>query len=768
MEKNILLLISFLIYLTSNSQSLNLKQGHFEKVNTTNDIQIKHASKLSTSCKLFILKLKQRSYELGKKLNNEFITQNSIETYNGIYFIGGLLKVDTEVIDINILDSYGVKVNSKINNIWTVKVPIDQLEKFTNLNGVIFFEKSKKGSRLMDDAKSQTNVDDVHSGTGFNTPYKGDDVVVGIIDGGFDYTHPAFDDNGSQRIKRVWEQQTSAQNFPPPNGFNYGMELTNTTEMLSAQHDAIQNNNGNWVANGSHATHVAGIAAGSDNAINGVYGGCAPNSDLVFNSTNWMADGILDGISYIFDYAASVNKPAVINMSIGTHNGPHDGTSLFDQALTNLTGNGKILVGAGGNEGSDIVHFGYSFPASVDSIPTSVTIDPTNNTTSDDYVTVDAWGSPNKDFCIMIDLFDLNGNWHDYIGGWLCASTNLTDSVILTGSDGGQFGFWFSCEDSSPLNSKPHINYIIEAATNDYITISIAGDDDVNMWITSGQSVKWTDWGLTSALDYQAYPLAPGDNNISVGEIGGTGTNMITVGAYTSKDAWTDNQGSTHQIPFLSSIGDIAPFSSLGPTTDGRIKPDITAPGNILISSVNSFDTENQPGGYSYDRVVSNVGSNNWPYGAMEGTSMATPMVTGIIALLFDINPHLSFNDIKQLIQSTAITDNFTGSAPNNTWGYGKIDALGAAQATTPTSVNQYTSNDIFIYPNPANEFVNIYIPEYISSEKITLFDNLGREVMSLNYSGKLNLNTSSLSQGIYFLEANNNKKIYREKLIIN
>ena len=147
MKKNILLLISFLIYLTSNSQSLNLKQGHFEKVNTTNDIQIKNASKLSTSCKLFILKLKQRSYELGKKLNNEFITQNSIETYDGIYFIGGLLKVDTEVIDINILDSYGVKVNSKINNIWTVKVPIDQLEKFTDLNGVIFFEKSKKDTR---------------------------------------------------------------------------------------------------------------------------------------------------------------------------------------------------------------------------------------------------------------------------------------------------------------------------------------------------------------------------------------------------------------------------------------------------------------------------------------------------------------------------------------------------------------------------------------------------------------------------------------------
>lgn len=772
MKKIILLSVTVFLAFITHSQELN-RNKDYSKTKQFQSIEIKNASKISTSCKLFILKLRELNYKPEMELDNKFIKDNLIEIYDGVYFIGGLLKVDTELIDLDILNSYGIKVNSKINNIWTIKVPIDQLEKFTDIHGIIFFEKSKKGKRLMDDAKTQTNVDDVHVGNGISSSYKGDNVVVGIIDGGFDYTHPAFqDNNGNLRIKKIWEQQLTSGTYPPPNGYNYGLEITDPNDIFNWQTDAILDNNGNLVSNGSHASHVAGIAAGSDNPTNGLYGGCAPNADLIFNSTTWYEDGILDGINYIFDYAASVNKPAVINMSIGTHNGPHDGNSLFDQALSSLTGNGKVLVGAAGNEGEHVVHFAHSFPANGDSIPTSVNIDPTNNTTADDYVLIDAWGSPNTDFCIMIDLYDLNQDWHDWSGGWLCASSNATDSIFLTGSDGGQFRFDFSCEGSSPLNSKPHINYSIEATTNDYITISTYGaSTDVNMWITSPGygMVKWENWGATNPLQYQAYPLAPGDNNMSVGEIGGTGTNIIAVGAYTSKNQWTDSQGSSHQIPSFSSIGDLAPFSSLGPTADGRIKPDITAPGNILVASVNSFDPDNQPGGYAYDRVVTNIGSNNWPYGAMEGTSMASPMVTGIIALLFDINPNLSFNDIKQLIQSTAITDNFTGTVPNNTWGFGKIDALGAASQVTPiTSINQYTSNNILIYPNPANEFVNIYIPDYISSDKIILFDNLGRQVMSSDYYGKLSLNTSSLSQGIYFLEVKDNKRIYREKLIIN
>jgi len=753
MKKIILLSLTISICLIANSQGLNINKEYSQK-KQFQSIEIKNASKLSTSCKLFILRLRDINYNPEMELDNKFIKDNLIEIYDGMYFIGGLLKIDTELIDIEILNSYGIKVNSKINNIWTVKVPIDQLEKFTDIDGIIFFEKSTQRKRFMDDAKSQTNVDDVHSGTGLNTSYKGNDVVVGIIDGGFDYTHPAFEDNnGNVRIKRVWEQMWD-QNNTPPSGYNYGHELIQSADILAFETDAFYNSNGTLSVNGSHGSHVAGTAAGSDNAINGAYGGCAPESDLVFVSTTMMDDAMLDGISYIFDYASSENKPATINLSIGGHYGPHDGTSLFDQALQNLVGNQKVLVGAAGNEGSNKIHLDVTFQSTIDSAFTSILFGQNSPACN-----VDSWSDVGTDFGVKFQLWDPTTLTLSDATNWGSASANMNAvSFVLTGSDGGQVQVEISSESSSPLNSKPHINFGLQSTTNDVFELAILGQNNtVHLW---NSGTTFSDQGESFWLD--------GNNDYSVGEIGGTGTNMITVGAYTSKSAFTNSQGATQQTYFPGTIGDIASFSSLGPTADGRIKPDITAPGNVIVSALNSFDPEYQQGGDYFDDFATAVGSNNWPYGGMSGTSMATPMVTGIIALLFDINPNLSFNDIKQLIQSTAITDNFTGSVPNNTWGSGKIDALGAAQATTPTSVNQYTSNDIFIYPNPANEFVNIYIPEYISSEKIILFDNLGREVMSSDYSGKLNLNTSSLSQGIYFLETNDNKKIYREKLIIN
>ncbi len=184
MKKQFLLSLTIFLYFNANSQGLNKNKDNSKRKEFQN-IEIKDASKLSTSCKLFILRLEDKNYKPGMELDKKFIEDNLIVTYNSTHYIGGLLKVDTESIDIESLKSYGVKVNSIINNIWTVKVPIDKLEKFTGLQGIIFFEKSKKAKRLMDDAKTQTNVDDVHSGSGLLSPYKGDNVVVGIIDGGW-------------------------------------------------------------------------------------------------------------------------------------------------------------------------------------------------------------------------------------------------------------------------------------------------------------------------------------------------------------------------------------------------------------------------------------------------------------------------------------------------------------------------------------------------------------------------------------------------------
>ena len=69
----------------------------------------------------------------------------------------------------------------------------------------------------------------------------------------------------------------------------------------------------------------------------------------------------IDGINYIYTYAASVGKPCVVNVSWGSQSGPHDGSTLFNLACNNLTGPGKILVMSAGNEGEEKIHLSKTF-----------------------------------------------------------------------------------------------------------------------------------------------------------------------------------------------------------------------------------------------------------------------------------------------------------------------------------------------------------------------------------------------------------------------
>ena len=168
---------------------------------------------------------------------------------------------------------------------------------------------------------------------------------MGIVDAGFDYTHPAFRHpvDGSLRIARVWEQGTeSFEGCHAPEGFGYGIEMTEAADILRAQADATIN---------SHGTHVAAIASGSDTYMEGTWQGTAPGADIVLvsldQSVTTQAD-ITNAVQYIFDYATEVGKPCVVNLSLGNHDGPHDGTSFFDRMADGMQGPGRLIVGAAG------------------------------------------------------------------------------------------------------------------------------------------------------------------------------------------------------------------------------------------------------------------------------------------------------------------------------------------------------------------------------------------------------------------------------------
>lgn len=624
---------------------------------------------LSPSTAFILMEQKMREKKGGyiSIQDSTLIKKYGLVYQNGEIYASAFLILSDETADISEILSFGAEINTRINNIVTAMIPINQIENIANHQNIIYVQIGEIADITMDEAKSATWVNWVHQGNQLPQSYFGTGVVIGVIDIGFDYTHPNFYDNtgsNNYRVQRIWEQNNTGT---PPSGFSYGRELSNQTDILNAQRD---------IPDASHGTHVAGIAAGAGGGANTDFMGVAPQSDLVFVSTNASNTGIADGIAYIMNYANSVNKPCVINMSLGIHTGPHDGTSVLDQYCDGVVGQGKLLVGSAGNDGLDSLYLAKSYTLSDTLLFTFLKFSnatfPTKNNGSG---SVDIWGNPNQNFWVAVTIWNSNTNQFEDWTPYISANSNNTSSYTLFDNDGDNLLVNISAE-ISPLNNKPNIRVEVDNSAQDdnyrWVLLEIiAYNTQTKMW-GGPNNTKAT----FTSLNY-AYPVVSGSTSSTMREIGGTGNSIISVGAYTSKNTWTALNGSTQYSAFNTSNGVIAPFSSKGPTADNRTKPDITAPGNVIASSVSRFDNSYN---ISSNSVVSGVtdGTNTWLFATMPGTSMASPMVTGILALWLQAYPNLTPTQAKNLLIDNAWTDSYTGTIPangNNTWGWGKVDA---------------------------------------------------------------------------------------------
>jgi hypothetical protein len=281
--------------------------------------------------------------------NAQIVKSNNVEYLHCSLLVSKDFDED-ELINI------GVKIGSRAGNILTVLIPADKIKNVASLTTVFYLDIGITGNLLMDNVRQSVQIDDVHQAINLPSSYYGEDVIIGVIDVGFDYTHPnLYAGMENCRIKRVWEQ--CAANGTPPSDFIYGRELKTQAEISGAGTDD---------SNNTHGTHVTGIATGSGISPLLPYMGVAPLSDIVLVSTDMSAEKIQDGIKYICDYATFANKPCVINISIGTNIGAHDGTSMFNQYCDNLMNDsrnnkGKIIVMAGGNDGMSRNHISRTF-----------------------------------------------------------------------------------------------------------------------------------------------------------------------------------------------------------------------------------------------------------------------------------------------------------------------------------------------------------------------------------------------------------------------
>lgn len=553
------------------------------------------------------------------------------------------------------IERLGGQVHTSFANTVTASLPVSALAELGSTPGVEFVEVGVAVNTLCEQGKKLSEVADVHSGKDLPAAFTGRGVVVGLVDIGMEYNHMAFRDESGQklRLSRVWNQ--SAVTGRAPAKFGYGVEYTQEDEIIGASYDT---------ASGYHATHVANIAAGSDPGTKN--SGMAPGAELVFVNFATNATDVVNGIQYIFDYADEVGKPCVINLSLGAHMGPHDGTSVIDRFIDQAVGPGRIIVGAVGNEGEALMHIHKQFTEGDTEVKTMLSF---TDSSAKAQSAADIWGDAGSDFTVTVGVADpLKGRIIAESKEFLPSQKGPDFALFRYDQCGAEVTFrvYGVQNDQNRPNIYMEI-YCEEMSGNRKPFIRVNGQEghEVHLWNVGAQS--FTSAGRNGWTE--------GDAECSVGEIGGTANRIIAVGAYNSRRS-VRPLGSTSITVFdFFNTKEISSFSSHGPTADGRLKPDVVAPGMMVVSAVNQHDQVSFSPSGCVDCTYDSKGRAYY-YGIDAGTSMASPFVTGTVALWLEAFPELTPEQAKEALHASATVDKYCGDeVPNNVAGYGKLNS---------------------------------------------------------------------------------------------
>lgn len=726
----------------------------------TREVSLFDTKGMSSNTAALLLDLKKMEANPAVMSMDELAKKHYLVVRNNRLYANSFIMV-TKNFSTSVFEEHGVLQIKQSGGIYKGLIPIEQIATLAAAPTVQYLQIGERVATDVDSSRRASNVNQVHQGLApLNTGYTGKGSVVGVIDGGFDFTHPTFYDSTgveNYRIKRTWLQNHNSGQAP--SGFTYGTELQSHIAMLVAGTDYMY---------GDHGSHCAGIAAGSGGYPGSPYKGAAPESDIVLVSTSGTDVSIADGIEYIQNYAKSVNKPSAINMSLSTTAGPHDGTTLADKYQEGLSGPGKLMVKTIGNNGrytQYIEHKYYLTDTIVKTFLSFTEAEPTRRNAGNGEVHI--WGEPFRNFSVRVVLYNTVTDQEEASLPYkIPANISIIDTFMMLGTNNIP-AFVTINTGIAPFNNKPYANVnvinVLQPDADRKIMLEItATDGTTKMWGSRFGRVYFTDYGYLP-------PVVPGVTDNNVGEGGACGNCCIVVGAYTSKNTWMPLNNIPGSIPAL--VGNISSFSSKGPTAHGVTKPDIVAPGESIVSSVNSFSPEYTPQSPGTIKEVS-IGSKKWYFGLMDGTSMAAPMVTGILALWLEKYPTLTREQAIEIMKKTAITDTFTGAIPangSNTWGWGKINAFDGLITVSVDNVPVEVS--LKVYPNPVSNEVNIAFENAAEKSLVMLYDVTGKVVYQKELSGIVpgqieKINTDKLVAGLYALKISNGTYTAAYKII--
>lgn len=570
---------------------------------------------------------------------------------------------------------------SVVGNLVTVSVPWGAVPAIASSPLVERLELAVPIRYFNDSARAAIRADAAQRGLlPLTESYTGEGVILGVIDSGIDFRHPEFRklrDSLRTRVIDMWGQGVGSGR--KPNDYGYGTEWG--AEEIQAAIGGGPTGPVDEEDYVGHGTHVAATAAGCH--------GMAPDADIILVQLRnlWLDDDfaseVLDAATYIFDRATAMGRPCVINASLGTYDHPQDGSDPLSRGIDALVAAhpGRFFCAAAGNSGGAMQHW-ESLGGSADSSWIY---------SSSGQVSFRVPDSSLGHFELAV-LFDSLGYMDShatplcggmYRSGSLIRNAGIVvDTMAVAISDDPRIVriAW-----SSLGNGYSEIVLNADLHMDDLLRLSVRGGSPFHSW-----SNEFYDRGR-ARVDDTTY--ASPDDHYTLGSPA-IGRHVLAVGSYVNRTHYVDQRGDTLPTVPLTA-GDVSIFTSRGPTTDGRIKPDLAAPGTNVISARSRDIVYPDRTLLVSDPLLM----------VLSGTSMASPAASGAVALYLQKHPDATDDEIRSAFTSHARHDGFTdrdGRGPDGTWGYGKLDAFAAISADEPPS--SYGQSGVHLFdplPNP-------------------------------------------------------------------